>query len=121
MKQFQTVKELMGSCVKYFEQQSYLPLRIDRYKYLWKRKLISFMVQKSILYYNPSVGEEYIHSKIVGRIITSYERDIIRSINVLSDFSGKWENQHTSLQCKHLFAPYQNCCLGQRNENTYQN
>jgi hypothetical protein len=48
MKQYQTVEELMDSCVKYFEQQSYSPLRIDRYKLLWKSKLIPFMAQKFI-------------------------------------------------------------------------
>jgi len=70
MKQYQKVEELMDSCVQYFEQQFYSPLRIDRYKFLWKSKLIPFMVQKSFLYYDPSVGEEYIHSKIAGRIVT---------------------------------------------------
>jgi len=89
MKQFQKVEELMDSCVQYFEQQSYSPLRIDRYKFLWKSKLIPFMVQKSFLYYEPSVGEEYIRSKIAGSIVTPYERDIIRSVNVLSEFQEK--------------------------------
>ena len=89
MKQYQTVEELMDSCVKYFEQQSYSPLRIDRYKLLWKSKLIPFMVQKSFLNYDPSVGEEYIRSKIAGSIVTPYERDIIRSINVLNEFQEK--------------------------------
>jgi site-specific recombinase XerD len=89
MKQYQTVEELMDSCVQYFEQQSYSPLRIDRYKFLWKSKLIPFMVQKSFLNYDPSVGEEYIRSKIAGSIVTPYERDIIRSVNVLSEFQEK--------------------------------
>jgi len=89
MKQYQTVEKLMGSCVHYFEQQSYSPLRIERYKLLWKSKLIPFMVQKSFLYYDPSVGEEYIRSNIAGSIVTPYERDIIRSINVLNEFQEK--------------------------------
>lgn len=89
MKQYQPVQELMDRCVQYFEQQSYSPLRIDRYKFLWKSKLIPFMVQKSFLNYDPSVGEDYIRSKIAGSIVTPYERDIIRSINVLSEFQGK--------------------------------
>jgi site-specific recombinase XerD len=89
MKQYQKAEELMGSCVQYFEQQSYSPLRIDRYKYLWKSKLIPFMIQKSYLYYEPSIGEEYICSNIVGSIVTPYERDIIRSINVLNEFQEK--------------------------------
>jgi len=89
MKQFQTMEELMVNCVQYFEQQSYSPLRIDRYQFLWEHKLIPFMVQKSILYYDPSVGEEYIRSKISGNIVTPYERDIIRSIKVLGEFQEK--------------------------------
>jgi hypothetical protein len=89
MKQHQTVEELMDSCVQYFEQQSYSALRIDRYKFLWKSKLIPFMFQKSFLYYDPSVGEEYICSNLAGSIVTPYERDIIRSINVLNEFQEK--------------------------------
>jgi len=89
MKKPQTVEELMDNCVQHFEQQSYSPLRIDRYKFLWKSKLIPFMVQKSLLYYDPSVGEEYIRSNIAGSLVTPYERDIIRSINVLSEFQEK--------------------------------
>lgn len=80
------VEELMDNCIQYFEQQSYSPLRIDRYKLLWKSKLIPYMVQKSILYYSPSVGEEYIRSNISGSMISPYQRDIIRSIKVLSEF-----------------------------------
>ena len=47
------------------------------------------MVQKSILYYDPTVGEEYIRSNIAGSIVSPYQRDIIRSINVLSEFQQK--------------------------------
>lgn len=89
MKQYQKVEELIDGCVQYFEQQSYSPLRIDRYKFFWRSKLIPFMVQKSFLNYDPSVGEEYIHSKIAGNMVTPYERDIIRSVNVLSEFQEK--------------------------------
>jgi len=89
MKQHQTVEELMNNCIQYFEQHSYSPLRIDRYKLLWKSKLIPYMVQKSILYYDPTVGEEYIRSNIAGSIVSPYQRDIIRSINVLSEFQQK--------------------------------
>lgn len=79
----------MANCVQYFEQQSYSPLRIERYKLLWKIKLIPFMIQKSILIYDRSVGEEYIRSSIAGGMVSPYERDIIRSINVLSEFQEK--------------------------------
>jgi site-specific recombinase XerD len=89
MKKQQTVKELMDGCVQYFEQQSYSPLRIDRYKRMWKIKLIPFMVEKSILHYSLSVGEEYIRTNIAGTLVTPYKRDIIRSITVLDEFQEK--------------------------------
>lgn len=89
MKKQQTVKELMDGCVQYFEKQSYSPLRVDRYKLLWKTKLIPFMVEKSILHYSPSVGEEYISTNISGTLVTPYKRDIIRSITVLNEFQEK--------------------------------
>ena len=60
MKQLQTVQELMDGCVHFFEQECYSPNRIERYRFLWKNKLIPFMFQKSFLYYDPSVGEDYI-------------------------------------------------------------
>lgn len=89
MKQYQEVEELMDSCVQYFEQQSYSPLRIERYKFFWKKKLIPFMVQKSFLNYDSSVGEEYVRSKIAGSMVTPYERDMIRSLHVLNEFQEK--------------------------------
>lgn len=89
MKKHQTLEELMDNCVQYFEQQSYSPLRIDRYKFLWKCKLIPFMVQNFFLNYDTSVGEEFIRSKIAGSMVTPYERDIIRSVNVLNEFQEK--------------------------------
>ena len=79
----------MDGCVHFFEQQSYSPKRIEHYRFLWKNKLIPFMFQKSFLYYDPSVGEEYIRSNIAGSIVTANERDIIRSIKVLNEFQEK--------------------------------
>lgn len=46
------------------------------------------MAKQSILDYDASVGEEFIGS-MAGGIITPYERDIIRSIHVLSEFQEK--------------------------------
>lgn len=83
------LEELMDNCVQYFEQHSFSIPRIERYKYLWKKKLMPFMANKSILDYDASVGEEFIHSTISAGPITAYERDIIRSIYVLSEFNEK--------------------------------
>ena len=88
MKQLQTVQELMDGCVHFFEQECYSPNRIERYRFLWKNKLIPFMFQKSFLYYDPSVGENYIRYNI-GDSISPIEREIIRSIKVLNEFQEK--------------------------------
>lgn len=48
-----------------------------------------YMVKHSILYYDASVGEEYLRHRITGKSISSYERLIIRSIRVLSEFQDK--------------------------------
>lgn len=85
----QTFEELMEHCVQYFEQHSFSTPRIDRYKYLWKKKLMPYMAKHSILYYDASVGERFINAKIAGSIITPYERDIIRSVYVLNEFQEK--------------------------------
>ena len=107
MKQYQAVEELMDSCVQYFERQSYSPLRIDRYKFLWKSKLIPFMVQKSFSSYDPTVGAEYVRSKIAGSIVTPYERDIIRSLQVLNEFQEKGTISKTNRKQlkQELFGP----------------
>ena len=86
MQQNHKLEELMESCVQYFEQHSFSVPRIDRYKFLWEKKLKPFMAEQLCEDYDASVGEEFIQSKIAKGIITPYERDIIRSIRVLSEF-----------------------------------
>jgi len=88
-KKKQTIEELIHSCTLYFEQQSYSQPRIDTYKYKWKSGIVRFMAEKSIRYYDASVGEEYIRTHIAGSIVTPYQRDYIRSIYVLSEFQEK--------------------------------
>lgn len=89
MKQNQVPEELMELCVQYFDQQAYSVPSIDTYKFLWKKKLLPYMAKHSILYYDASVGEEYLRHRITGKSISSYERLIIRSIRVLSEFQDK--------------------------------
>lgn len=89
MKQKQTVNDLMQRCIIFFEQHSFSQPRIDRYKSMWKDGIVPFMVERSIQYYDPSVGEDYIRTHIAGSIVTPYQRDFIRSVYVLSEFQEK--------------------------------
>jgi len=82
----QTLEELMEHCVQYFEQQSFSVRRIDRYKYVWKKKLKPYMIKQSVPYYNSSVGREFIDSNITAETFTAYERDIVRCIHALDEF-----------------------------------
>jgi site-specific recombinase XerD len=89
MQQKENVKELMANCIKYFESYSFTQPRIDRYKSMWKNWIIPFMVEKSIHHYDASVEEYFIRSRMAGGIITPAQRDIIRSIHVLTEFQEK--------------------------------
>lgn len=85
----QTISDLMGSCVQYFERQSFSQPRIDRYKSMWKTGIVRFMADRSIQCYDSSVGEEYINSHISGSIVTPGQRDFIRNVYVLDEFQEK--------------------------------
>ena len=85
----QTLEELMEHCVQYFEQQSFSVGRIERYNYVWKKKLLPYMINQSIPYYNVSVGQSFLDSKFAGETITPYERDLVRCIHVLDEFQEK--------------------------------
>src|SRR5580704_8804317 len=85
----QKLEKLIEDCVQYFEQHSFSAPRIDRYKSMWRLKLVPYMAKRSLLYYDASVGRGFIRSKIPRGIITPNERDIIRSITVLNEFQEK--------------------------------
>jgi len=86
MNQKQTLEVIIENCIQHFEQLYYSPSCINHYKWVWKRKLHPFMLENSFLYYDRSIGDAFIRSLIPGPIINHYDRTIIRSINVLSDF-----------------------------------
>ena len=86
MKSYQSVEELMKNCVQYFERQSFSQPRIDRYRSMWRCGIVPFMIENSICYYEPSVGEEFIRTRLTASMITPAKREMIRSISVLSEF-----------------------------------
>lgn len=96
----QTLEELIEHCVQYLEQKSFSIKRIERYKYVCNKKLLPYMHQGSIEYYDVTVGEEYIDSQIVGEIITPYQRDIVRCIYALNEFLAK------GIVSKHYYKPF---------------
>lgn len=85
----QTLEELMENCVQYFGLQSFSVRRIERYQYVWQKKLKPYMIKQSILYYNAIVGQRFIDSNITAETFTAYERDIMRCIHALDEFQEK--------------------------------
>ena len=80
----QSVEYLIQRCILYFEQNSFTKGRIDHFKSLWKKGIVSYMTERSVRHYDASVGEQYLRTQI-GNIVEASQKDIIRSINVLND------------------------------------
>lgn len=75
----------MRNCVVYFEQQSFSKPRIDRYKSMWRSGIVAYMAERSIRYYDVSIGDEFLRTHFAECIAASSRRDFIKSIHVLSD------------------------------------
>jgi integrase len=84
MKENQTIDGLLEDCIHYFEQNCYTRQRIERYKTLWRNGICHYMQTSGIIKYNRCVGEAFIHTRISSRV-TPAERDIIRSVSVLTE------------------------------------
>ena len=84
MRENQPIGELLEDCIRYFEQNCYTRLRIERYKSLWKNGICHYMEIRGIINYNRSVGEKFIHTRISSSV-TPAERDVIRSVSVLTE------------------------------------
>ena len=84
MRENQTFDEFLEDCTRYFEQNCYTRLRIERYKSLWKNGICHYMETRGINNYNHCVGEEFIHTRISSSV-TPAERDLIRSVSVLTE------------------------------------
>jgi|GEM_PF-4239484 len=80
----QTVEYLIQQCVLYFEQNSFSKARIDCFKSIWKKGIVPYMAESSILYYDASVGEQYLLTQI-GNMVESTQKDNVRSIYFLND------------------------------------
>jgi len=85
----QDIIKLTNDCLIYFESNCYTQHRIDRYKTMWKRGILSWMQEKRLTEYTSETGEEFIHSFIKPGYVTARERDVIRSVQVLTDFMNQ--------------------------------
>ena len=87
MKQNQSITALIDACTGYFEENCYTKHRIERYRSMWRNGICRYMSDRSITNYNCSIGEEFIRDNISPRV-TPGERDLIRSLTVLSEMQA---------------------------------
>jgi len=84
MKQNQTITTVIEDCTRYLEQNCYTKHRVERYKSMWRNGICRYMKDRGIKNYNCSIGEEFINDTISSKV-TPAERDVIRSISVLTE------------------------------------
>ena len=82
----QEINKLIHDCLQFFSSKCYTQNRIDRYRYLWQYGILQYMKEKNLSYYTPSLGQQFITDCIPCDNVRPYERDKIRSIQVLDDW-----------------------------------
>lgn len=82
----QEINKLIHDCIQFFSSKCYTQNRIDRYRYLWQYGILRYMKEKNLPSYTPSLGQQYITDCIPGDNVRPYDRDKIRSIQVLDDW-----------------------------------
>jgi|SRR5690625_3849685 len=106
MRKNQTISTLIEDCIGYFEQNCYTRSRIERYKSMWKNGICRYMYDRGIQNYDCSVEHEFIRDNI-SSTVTPSERDLIRSVSVLSDMltTGKVSKRTTHPVTRQLAGP----------------
>jgi len=79
------INQLIQDCLRFFTDNCYTQHRIDKYRSLWKYGILRFMKERNLLYYKPSLGQEYLTDCIPGDNLRHEDREKIRSIQVLDD------------------------------------
>ena len=80
------INELIDCCVNYFENACYTRRRIYNYKMLWKKGILCFMAEKTVMMYSPDVGKSFIDECVSKAKLDHEDREKIRSIQVLDDY-----------------------------------
>jgi len=73
---------------------------------MWNKGILSYMQEKKLSVYTAEVGEAFIDSFIKPGFVTARERDVIRSVHVLTDF------MHCGYIRKRTFTPVEHQLSG---------
>ena len=79
------ISELVKACEDYFKSHCYTVSRIERYKSMWKHGILKYMRKSQRTEYDRELGESFIRDRISPRVSPG-ERDMMRSVRVLSEF-----------------------------------
>ena len=106
MEKDRTITALIEDCTAYFEQNCYTKDRVERYRSMWRNGICRYMKDNGIENYDRPVGEKFIRDNISPKV-TPAERDIIRSISVLSEMqeTGKISKRAVQAVQRELKGP----------------
>ena len=85
----QEITKLTDECLNYFQSKCYTQHRIDKYKSMWENGILFWMREKKLTLYSADIGKEFIHDFITEGYVTAGKRDVIRSVQVLTDFMNE--------------------------------
>lgn len=80
------IHQLIQDCHQFFSNNCYTQHRIDRYRSLWKYGILLYMQERNLSIYTPSLGQKYIEECVPCENVTPFDREKIRSIQVLDDW-----------------------------------
>jgi len=80
------IHQLIQDCLQFFSNNCYTQHRIDRYRSLWKYGILLYMQERNLSTYTPSLGQKYIEECVPCENVKPFDREKIRSIQVLDDW-----------------------------------
>lgn len=80
------INKLIRECLQFFSNNCYTQHRIDRYRSLWQYGILLYMKERYLSSYTPSLGQQYITDCVPCENVKPFDRERIRSIQVLDDW-----------------------------------
>lgn len=100
------VEHLIEHCIQFFQEHCYSESRISDYKSFWKNGILRFMSAQQQTMYSKSIGEAFILTCHNDGVVRPYDREKIRSIQILDDMldTGTIRKIHFIPVVHHLYG-----------------
>lgn len=79
------IQKLIERATQLLKETRYSSSRIDTYNWLWKKGILAYMFSKGLVEYDENVGNEFTLTCHDGYNVTFHHRDLIKSIDVLTN------------------------------------